>query len=298
VQGAKLLASCAREYPGDEPLARVCMLRGLGVKLQEAHPDMPLISRALGYVLRSLREAGAEGASLAAQEVEDKLFAARDGASQKVAALLHQTLQQQSKLWRLNRASWLTFSSSSTVQLAFEVLTQKLHELMTVELRVLESRPLGEGVALAQRLQARGGVVALYPDMAMLQALDGCQAVLLGADAIFSDGSVRNKLGSALLAAIAKQNNIPVYIIAETWKITAELATSQQILSGEAAVPEGGGGLSAWVPLFDIVPSRDITAIVTEEGALDAKRLEKLSERRSMWSNRPFLVWGDNFEEA
>jgi ribose 1,5-bisphosphate isomerase len=299
IQGAKLLASCVREYPGEELEALVCMIRGLAIKMQEAHPDMAIIPKVFGYVLRGLREGGVEGASRAAQEIEDKLFDARTDASKKAADLFYQLLHQQSRLHKWVSSCWLTLSSSSTVQLAFEVLHQKLQELSfgAPTMRVLESRPLGEGISLAKRLKEKNCEVSLYPDATMLHALNDCQGVLLGADAVFSDGSVRNKIGSALLASVAKQRGIPVYVIAETWKVTAENSGQYKMLSGDTAIPEGQGGLSAWVPLFDVVPTQDITAIITEDGPLDSKRLEKLSERRSMWTKRPFLVWGVDIEE-
>jgi translation initiation factor 2B subunit (eIF-2B alpha/beta/delta family)/ADP-ribose pyrophosphatase YjhB (NUDIX family) len=289
LQAARLLASCAQEYPAETHESRICMIRGAAIQMVKSHPDMPIIERVLGYILRGLRVGGVSGAQDAAREREEKLQLAREQAAQNAAELLYRALQREPH----PNPGWLTLSASSTVHRCFEILSKRLP---APHLRILESRPLGEGVSLAKKLSNSGHRVSLYPDLAMPQALEGCLGVLLGADAIFSSGAVRNKIGSGLLAKVAHQRGLPVYIIADTWKITGEPPQAGKQLFGESAV-QGGGELSQNVPLFELIQWSTITNIITEEGPLDARRLEKLSERRSLWSKQPYLLWGENFQE-
>ncbi|MEK6848365.1 MAG: hypothetical protein AABX65_01905 [Nanoarchaeota archaeon] len=86
-----------------------------------------------------------------------------------------------------------------------------------------ETRPLFQGRKTASELKKAGIDVLAFVDSAAAIALSGRQGlkkpdlVFLGADAILRNGVI-NKVGSGLFAHIASEQNIPVYILADSWK--------------------------------------------------------------------------------
>ena len=91
--------------------------------------------------------------------------------------------------------SILTLSSSSTIS---SCITKAASDLgIRLDLRVLESRPLFEGVTSASRVlknypQNSELKVTLYSDASAGLAADGIEIVLLGADRFCSAGDVKN----------------------------------------------------------------------------------------------------------
>lgn len=84
---------------------------------------------------------------------------------------------------------------------------------------VCESRPLCEGVTMAQRLAAAGLQVTLITDAQAGVFVEEADAVLLGADAVTPDGVV-NKVGSRLLALAAKAAGVPMIAVTDSLKVS------------------------------------------------------------------------------
>ena len=88
-----------------------------------------------------------------------------------------------------------------------------------------ETRPLFQGRRTARELKKAGIKVTMFVDSALGVALSKEQGtkkatkVFLGADALLKKGII-NKVGSEVIAKIAKSEKIPVYVIADSWKFT------------------------------------------------------------------------------
>jgi 8-oxo-dGTP pyrophosphatase MutT (NUDIX family) len=159
-----------------------------------------------------------------------------------------------------------TLSASRAVEAAVASFAQERSGHVAV--RVLESRPPGEGVGQARRFAEMGISASVYPDGAIFPLLEGVAWVVMGSDGVFSDGSAVNKTGSRPLALAARSLGIPVWVVAQEAK---RLRTRREddLFQGEEGapgefLPEGAGGLAAVNPSFEIVPSDLISAIVTE----------------------------------
>ncbi len=151
-------------------------------------------------------------------------------------------------------------------------------------MRVLvdETRPRLQGARLTSWELARLGIdQTLIADGAagsFLQA-GGVDAVLVGADRVAINGDTANKIGTYPLAVVARENGVPVYVVAPTSTIDAGCASGAEIpieerdprelteLAGRRIPPEG---VHAANPAFDITPARYISAIVTEMGVVRA----------------------------
>lgn len=268
-QIAALAAEVAAHDPALVPADRVLALRGFCRLAREAHPAMAIISRALACVLDAVREKGPEEGREAARAFAQKIREARSEAARQAVA-------------HIGEGCWATLSRSAVVEEALQKRSGPV--------RVLESRPLGEGLFLARHLKEIGIESRVYPDAAMAFALSGCKAAVFGADTIRPDGSVVNKIGSLPFALSARQQGIPCYVIAESFKLAVEEVTKPPIEAG-VAVPDAPPGLGAEVPLFEEVPAALLTGIIDERGLHQGPLPPSAADTSSL--EGPYLLWED-----
>ncbi|KAK0640585.1 hypothetical protein B0T16DRAFT_335968 [Cercophora newfieldiana] len=136
----------------------------------------------------------------------------------------------------------LTLSESSTITHALSHLAQ--NSSTPLDIRILESRPLFEGVPLASNLSSSLSApdsvttqpqhtITLYTDASAALASSKVHLVLLGADRIASSGSVSNKTGSLPAVLSAKHvtsNQAKVVILGDTEKIALPGEPSEHVI--------------------------------------------------------------------
>ncbi len=133
-----------------------------------------------------------------------------------------------------------------------------------------ETRPLFQGRKTARELKKVGIKVTMFVDSALGVALSKEQGtkratkVFLGADALLK-GGVINKIGSEVIARIAKQEKIPVYIIADSWKFTKKKVPLENRKLNEVW-DEAPRGIKVKNPSFEFVKGKYIRKVVTERG--------------------------------
>ena len=148
-----------------------------------------------------------------------------------------------------------------------------------------ETRPLFQGRKTARELRKAGIIVTMFVDSALGIALSKEQGtkkankVFLGADAITKKGVI-NKVGSELIAQVAKNNKIPVYIIADSWKFTKENIPTEQRNLNEVwnRAPKK---IKIKNPSFELVPKKYIRAIISELGILSYNAFLKKVKKNS-----------------
>ena len=82
-----------------------------------------------------------------------------------------------------------------------------------------ETRPNFQGRITATELAKAGIPVIHYVDSAARFAIKKADMMLIGCDAIDSEGKIYNKIGSEMFAEIADRFDIPVYVATDSWKI-------------------------------------------------------------------------------
>ncbi len=134
-----------------------------------------------------------------------------------------------------------------------------------------ETRPLFQGRKTAKELSRAGIKVTMFVDSALEDALSGEQGrkpskVFLGADALLSNGII-NKIGSELVSRIAREEKIPVYIIADSWKFTKKKVPIEQRKLNEVwnKAPKN---VKIKNPAFEFVDKKYLTGIVSELGLM------------------------------
>jgi translation initiation factor 2B subunit (eIF-2B alpha/beta/delta family) len=168
---------------------------------------------------------------------------------------------------RLKDAVVLTHSASATVREAL-VHTPPTRAICTV------SEPVGEGRAFSDDLRGEGLNVDLVEDVDASTALDDATLFLLGADTVFRDGTLNNKIGTTALAEAAAARGVPTVVACEIIKLAPIEA---------ASAPEPS---EAERVLFELTPPELLSEIVTEEGATPPDFVGALVDRT------PFLREG------
>lgn len=106
------------------------------------------------------------------------------------------------------------------------------------------------------------------------QGVDLC---VVGADRIAANGDTANKIGTYNLAVVAKENNVPFYVVAPTSTIDMDTPTGDGIEIEERGPSEvthirdsqiTPDDVEVGNPAFDVTPAKYITAIVTEKGVI------------------------------
>jgi ribose 1,5-bisphosphate isomerase len=142
-----------------------------------------------------------------------------------------------------------------------------------------ETRPLFQGRKTSRELKRAGIKVTQFVDSALGVALSKEQGtrkadkVFLGADAITKKGVV-NKIGSEVIAQIARNQKIPVYIIADSWKFSKKNLPIEQRKLNEVW-DDAPKNIKIKNPAFEFVPKKYIKGIVSEYGVLSFDKFLK-----------------------
>jgi methylthioribose-1-phosphate isomerase len=143
-----------------------------------------------------------------------------------------------------------------------------------------ETRPFLQGARLTAWELARENIpVTLITDnmSGHLMGRGEIDAVIVGADRVAANGDVANKIGTYMIAVLARRHAIPFYVAAPLSTIDRQLASGRDIPieEREASEVRGYGGLewapagvAARNPAFDVTPADLVTALITERGVV------------------------------
>jgi methylthioribose-1-phosphate isomerase len=151
-----------------------------------------------------------------------------------------------------------------------------------------ETRPFLQGARLtAWELQKDEIPVTVITDnMAghvMKQGRVDC--VVVGADRIAANGDTANKIGTYMVAVLAREHSIPFYVAAPVSTVDLSLATGDQIpieerdarevthVRDQRLAPEG---VAVRNPAFDVTPNNLVAAIITDRGVARPPYVESL----------------------
>ncbi len=153
-----------------------------------------------------------------------------------------------------------------------------------------ETRPYFQGARItAWELKKLGIPVVLITDnMVGAIAQKGMfDRVITGSDRLAVNGDTANKIGTYMISLVAKAHGIPFHISTSKYNIDLNAKSGKDIEiemrdSSEVTMINGeriaADGVEALYPGFDITPNENITAIITEDGALEGPFVEKLTK--------------------
>ena len=154
-----------------------------------------------------------------------------------------------------------------------------------------ETRPLLQGARLtAFELLSSGVDVTLICDnmSATVMKNGWVNAVFVGCDRVAANGDTANKIGTSVVAAVAKYYGVPVYICAPTSTIDMETPDGAGIKIEERPAEEvtemwykermAPEGVKVFNPAFDVTDHELIAGIVTEYGVARPPYTDSLRE--------------------
>jgi methylthioribose-1-phosphate isomerase len=110
-------------------------------------------------------------------------------------------------------------------------------------------------------------------------------AVVVGADRIAANGDTANKIGTYMVAVLARQHNIPFYVAAPLSTVDLNIPSGEQIPIEERNTREvthmhehrlAPEGINVQNFAFDVTPNEFIAAIITDKGVARAPFKETL----------------------
>ena len=163
-----------------------------------------------------------------------------------------------------------------------------------------ETRPFLQGLRLTAWELANDDipVTVITDNMAGHVMKNGkVDVVVVGADRIAANGDAANKIGTYMVAVLARRHNIPFYVAAPITTLDLAITTGDEIPIEERDSREithvreqqlGPDGVNVHNPAFDVTPNELITAIITDRGVARqpyAESLRRLAEEKSSSSS-------------
>ena len=153
-----------------------------------------------------------------------------------------------------------------------------------------ETRPMLQGSRLTSYELTKAGVdVTLICDnmAADVMSRGKIDIVFFGCDRIAANGDVANKVGSSMLAILAKHYGIPCYTLGPSNTIDFKTKTGNDIVIEERPAfevtdqyfdkPVAPKGIKVYNPAFDVTPAELLTGIITEKGIFAPNELGRLN---------------------
>jgi methylthioribose-1-phosphate isomerase len=151
-----------------------------------------------------------------------------------------------------------------------------------------ETRPYMQGTRLTAFELSKEKIpysIVVEGAASYLMSHNKIDAIFVGADRIAANGDTANKIGTSTLAIVAKNYNVPFYVVApissfdisipDGKHIEIEMRAMSEIteLKGIKLAPEGAQSVN---PSFDVTDHRFITGIICEKGLIDPAKLGDL----------------------
>jgi ribose 1,5-bisphosphate isomerase len=235
-------------------------------------PNEPKLRNSLNYIFQEVKKHPHNTEEIE-KEIE-KYQEKTEIGNEKVSEMASQMIKDGAKI--------LTHCHSTLVENAFKKAYDK-----GIDFQVFctETRPRYQGRITAKNISDYGIKTTMITDASVTHYLKGIDYFFTGADVIFSDGAIMNKLGTHAISIAAREFKTEHIVLTTTHCVEANdlLSFVQEIEErSEDEVWEKENrpvNLKIKNPAFDIVPNDLIGKFITEEGVFSPETL-------SFWVNQ------------
>lgn len=256
--------ACEQErFPSVEALLARC--EDLASQMHELKPTMATINNSSSLVCEYVRaqpERDVETVAAGVMRLCDNIIESSLAAVERLGSFGGERIP--------DGGTVLMHSYSSSLMGCFEAAAASGKRFTVI---CTESRPLRESRLAVDVLHRLGQHVVYITDAEVYEFMRHADLVIMGADSLASDGSVANKMGTAMIARLARSMGIPVYIASELYKYDERTLRGRAIelerRDASEIVSEGDfrlGEPEVINQFFDVTPATDVTAIVCEHG--------------------------------
>jgi methylthioribose-1-phosphate isomerase len=153
-----------------------------------------------------------------------------------------------------------------------------------------ETRPFLQGARLTawEMVQENIPVTLITDNMAgHLMSRGEVDVVVVGTDRVAANGDVANKIGTYMVAVLARRHGIPFYVACPLSTIDRDIPDGAAIPIEERASDEVTGfrecqwaaqGVTVRNPAFDVTPAELVSALITEKGVVREPNRQRITE--------------------
>lgn len=239
----------------------------------------PLMRNAVRWIISQVEESGeknvkklSEIVSLASRQFLKSL----EDSKEKIAEIGAKRIRNGSVI--------LTHCHSSTVTY---LLKKAKNEGKSFEIICTETRPLFQGKITAKEMLQLGAKTTFIIDSAARFFMNLADLVIVGADAITSEGNVVNKIGTSTIALAAHEARTPFYVVSELLKFDPATMYGDYEKIEERSPDEiwkkTPKNLIIRNPAFDVTRRDFIHGIICEEGIISPHSVSELVHRKYPW---------------
>lgn len=168
-----------------------------------------------------------------------------------------------------------------------DILKQAKKNGIKFSVKNTETRPLFQGRITAKELANEKIPVEHFIDSAGRLAVKVSDIMIIGADAITTEGYVINKIGSEMFAEAAKKKDIPVYVCTDSWKFdVATVYGYDEIIEQrykEEVWKDAPSGVKISNFAFEKINPNLITGVISELGIFSPEIFVEEVERHYPW---------------
>jgi len=177
-----------------------------------------------------------------------------------------------------------THCHSSTVT---HLLSKAKKDGKTFEVVCTETRPVFQGRITAKEMLALGVKTTFIVDSAARSFMRNADLVIVGADAITSEGNVINKIGTSTIALLAHEARKPFYVVSELLKFDPATVCGDYEKIEERSPDEVWKGAPESLvirnPAFDVTRRDYIHGVICEEGVIPPHSVKEVMHRKYPW---------------
>jgi ribose 1,5-bisphosphate isomerase len=255
-------------------------------ELKEAHNILaksretePLMRNALNFIITKSKDSKTEKVA----ELKKLLVSNAENFLADLDKSRERTAEIGSKRIR-NNSTVFTHCHSSTVT---RLLAKAKKEGKNFRVICTETRPAFQGHITARELIDLGIETTFIVDSAARTFINEVDIVLVGADAITSEGNVVNKIGTGGIAVLANEARKPFYVVSELLKFDPKTLSGDyekiEQRSPDEVWSEAPKTLNVHNPAFDVTPNRYINGLICEEGIISPQLVVEFIRRRYPW---------------
>ena len=294
VSAAYGIALGAKQFVGTNMVDFEDELDYVGEVLGKTRPTAVNLFWAIDEMKKTFAEAKAEGKSISEikQILLDKAKTIHEEdieAQRLIASFGGELLENDSTV--LTHCNAGALATGGVWGTALGVIRGAVNQGKNIHVFADETRPYLQGARLtAWELKEDNIPVTLITDnmSGYMMKKGRVQALVVGSDRIAANGDVANKIGTYMVAVLAKEHGIPFYVAAPLSTVDLNCPTGEEIpieerdarevthIKGIQLAPEG---IEIGNPAFDVTPNHLVTAIITEKGVARAPYSESLKKQ-------------------
>jgi ribose 1,5-bisphosphate isomerase len=283
IAAIKALQTVAEQTKAKTKAGFLNELKEAQAMLFESRETEPLMRNAIRWVINQVEESSIEKAHALGRMVVsnvDIFLRNLETSRERIAEIGAKRIHDGSVIF--------THCHSSTVT---RLLARARKDGKNFNVICTETRPAFQGRITAREMVDLGIETTFIVDSAARSFMGNVDVVIVGADAVTSEGNVVNKIGTSSIAVLAYEARKPFYVVSELLKFDPET------LYGECEKIEQRNPLEVWKeapkklvvqnPAFDVTPRRYIHGFICEEGLIAPQSIVEVVHRRYPWVLEP-----------